>query len=370
MLKGRLYLKRTLEVINLSLAALLVLSAYTHKVDPNDFVLAAFAGLGFVPLLFANMIFIAFWIVAKPKIAAISALALLLSWGSIAKHISFNLNHDRAESNFSIMSYNVRLFDLYNWTENKTTRNEIFEYLKTENPDIICFQEFFNTNDPRYFATRDTLIEMLSANNVHDEYTSILHNHKSQFGIATFSKYPIVQKQKIQLDTAQNNVAIYTDLKVGNDTLRVFNIHLASVHISSVEKKLSKHIEDNDQNAQINDVKTILSRLSSGFKRRAKQVDVIRQHIASSPHPVIVCGDLNDTPSSHAYHVLSVGLNDAFCEQGNGFGTTYLGIYPLLRIDYLLTDTALDVVEFSTTDITLSDHRPLTGRIRMKEPNE
>ena len=42
-----------------------------------------------------------------------------------------------------IMSYNVRLFDLYNWTKNEKTRDQILTFLKEEDADVICFQEYY-----------------------------------------------------------------------------------------------------------------------------------------------------------------------------------------------------------------------------------
>ena len=41
-----------------------------------------------------------------------------------------------------VMSFNVRLFDLYNWSQNEK-QNQIISFIKKENPDIICFQEYY-----------------------------------------------------------------------------------------------------------------------------------------------------------------------------------------------------------------------------------
>jgi endonuclease/exonuclease/phosphatase family metal-dependent hydrolase len=77
---------------------------------------------------------------------------------------------------------------------------------------------------------------------------------------------------------------------------------------------------------------------SSGlaFAMRARQAEILREHIAASPHPVIVCGDFNDTPLSYSYRLMSKGLKDSFMEKGWGLGTTYAGALPALRIDYIL----------------------------------
>ena len=41
---------------------------------------------------------------------------------------------------------------------------------------------------------------------------------------------------------------------------------------------------------------SIARKLKNGFTTRAHQVDALLNHIQTSPHPVVVCGDLNDLP--------------------------------------------------------------------------
>ncbi|MEQ9186971.1 MAG: hypothetical protein RLP15_04500, partial [Cryomorphaceae bacterium] len=285
-------IKRLLLITNVGAALALLISAFSYLIDPNTLLWPAFLGLAFLPILLVNALFIVFWLFAKPKFGFVGLLTIALCWSAVSKHLVLWPNQgESSPESISIMSFNVRLFDLYNWGGNKEARNDIFEYLQEKNPKILCFQEFFNTNDPAYFNTLDTIVQFLDADQVHDHYTAVLHYGKSKFGIATLSKYPIVNRGYVPLDTAANNVAIYTDLQVNGDTLRVFNIHLASVYISGIERDLSKHIEANDQDGQMRDIELMTKKLSGGFKRRAKQSQVIRKFINASPHPVIVCGD-------------------------------------------------------------------------------
>jgi endonuclease/exonuclease/phosphatase family metal-dependent hydrolase len=363
------YLKRSLFAINAIAMLALFISAYAYLVDPDIMLIPAFFGLSFLPIFLINVGFVVFWSLSKPKYAVIGLAALIFTWVAPKKHINFWPSKSIVnEASFDVMSFNVRLFDLYNWGGNKQTRNEILTYLQEKNPPIICFQEFFNTNDPAYFNTLDTIVKTIDARNVHEDYTAIMHYGKSKFGIATFSKYPIIHKAHIPLDTAANNVAIFTDVLVNGDTIRVFNIHLASIYISGLEKDLSKHIENNDQDGQLKDLKLMASRIAGGFKRRANQAEVIRTYIDASPYPVIVCGDLNDTPASYSYHLLSEGLNDAFCEKGFvGLGSTYIGLIPGLRIDFILIDPRLSVDAFSSESVSLSDHRPIIATLSVLE---
>ena len=56
------------------------------------------------------------------------------------------------------MSFNVRLFDLYNWSNNEKVKSNILNFIKNENPDIICFQEYYYdaSND---FVTRELILK-------------------------------------------------------------------------------------------------------------------------------------------------------------------------------------------------------------------
>ena len=261
------------------------------------------------------------------------------------------------------MSFNVRLFDLYNWSDNKSTRNKILDFIKETDANVLCMQEFFNSNDKHYFNTLDTLLKVQKARNVHDVYSAMMHDGLNQFGIATMSAESIGKRGIINLDSAGHNMAIYTDLQIQGETLRVMNLHLASIHLSEMEDDIESHLEENDQEKQLNDAKLLWKRLVGGFKNRAYQADVIRAAIDSSPHKVIVCGDFNDTPGSYAYHTIRGNMNDAFIERGKGAGTTYLGLFPTLRIDFILCDPSIEIHSFTTEGIRLSDHRPLVAEI-------
>ena len=80
----------------------------------------------------------------------------------------------------------------------------------------------------------------------------------------------------------------------------------------------------------------------------------------------VVCGDFNDPPFSYAYHAVRGNLLDAFCEEGSGFGSTYIGLPIRLRIDYILHSPKLETVWFKTMTNKLSDHYPIQAGIRIR----
>ena len=264
-----------------------------------------------------------------------------------------------------IMSYNVRLFDLYNWDKNIENRNKIFELLKKEDPDIICFQEFFYRGVPGAFETRDTMIQFLKAKNYFEGYTHKLIQ-KQYFGLATFSAYPIIKGGKIDFPNDANNNAIYTDIKIKEDTVRVYNVHLSSIrfqradyaYLGDTTLPKTKGGKDVEQK--------ILSRIKNAFIKRVAQTQIVLKHVSNSPYPVIIAGDFNDTPVSYCYDQFTDALNDAFIVSGTGLGSTYAGMFPGLRIDYILHGDELHSWGFQTIYEKLSDHYPVQCWFQLK----
>lgn len=266
-----------------------------------------------------------------------------------------------------VMSYNVRLFDLYNWVENKDTRNKIFEVLKREDAQIYCFQEFYYSEE-HPFNTRDTMAEFMKAKNYHEGYTHYIPNGKHHFGLATFSAYPIIKKEMLSFENDPNNCVIISDIKIKDDTIRVFNAHLASIRFQKADYdyvgdaktgKLWYPMQPKEQQ--------IYTRLKNAFINRSSQIEKLAEKVNESPYPVIVCGDFNDTPVSYTYRTITRYLYDAFVESGNGVGQTYIGKFPSFRIDYILHSEQLHSYSFQTLPEELSDHHPITSMIEILE---
>ncbi len=268
------------------------------------------------------------------------------------------------------MSFNVRVFDLYLWTKERTTRNKIFDFLNEEQPDILCIQEFYHAEiqNPRYpFETLDTLVKFLKAKNYHFHATNPqrLPNkpNKNHYGLITFSKYPIVEKGVVNFQVKDDNACSYTDIKVGTKIYRVFNAHLASIRLNKYDYKALQKVNENQYSEDFKKEKLVLSKLKKGFMRRESQADSIQKSIAESPYPVIVAGDFNDTPSSYAYKKIKGDLKDAFIESGSGLGLTYIGEFPSFRIDYIFYNEGLRSENYQTHPEKLSDHHPISVKL-------
>jgi endonuclease/exonuclease/phosphatase family metal-dependent hydrolase len=357
--KGKRYFFNRIAIFCNHLAAACLLISYLAPfISPERYWIIAFFGLAYPSLVIVNILFIIYWALQLKKRACYSLIVILAGWIQLNSffQISFKEVPD-SKKLMKIMSFNVKVFDLYNWTHNKETREKIFSLITEEDLDIICFQEFFSRDSSAY-NNLDLLLSFQKAKHAHVVYTtnSIQNQH---WGIATFSKYPIIAKGRLDFGYRSNNICIYTDIKAGDDTLRIYNMHLQSIAFGPDDYQYMDDLEKNKQTEDIEHSKNIGKRLKKAFLKRARQADLIHNSIAQSPYPVIVCGDFNDTPASYSYSTIADNLQDAFIESGNGFGKSYTGKFPSFRIDYILHSKQLKAYDFRTVHEELSDHYPI-----------
>lgn len=364
----RSFLFKLIVFLNIGAAALLILSHVASYISPGIFWVASLVALAYPGLLLVNLLFILYWLLVKSRALFISLFALLIGFDNLRNQIQLNLFQTEVPAQaqkLRVLSFNARLFDLYEWTGNPLTRDKIFKMVQDETPDIICFQEFY-TSSKAGRNNLDTLLRLQKARNHHVAYTETMRN-SDHWGIATFSTYPVVNKGSIFFNEQTNNLCIFTDLKVGQDTVRVYNVHFQSNRF----KREDYEFLGNPNAKPSNDEKIIASRniirrLQVGAVKRARQVKVVADHIESSPYPVIVCGDFNDPPASFTYNKISKGLKDSFGESGWGLGNTYNGLFSILRIDYLLHDPRMVGSGYKTIRQNLSDHYAIVSDLWLK----
>ncbi|HQV01285.1 MAG TPA: endonuclease/exonuclease/phosphatase family protein, partial [Bacteroidia bacterium] len=163
-----------------------------------------------------------------------------------------------------------------------------------------------------------------------------------------------------------SNACMYADVLIDNDTLRVYNAHLESIRFKKQDYTYVDDIRKNVEQNNYSGILPILKRLKTAFIKRATETEIIKQHKANCKLPLIFCGDFNDTPASYTYKQIAGTLKDAFKDGNAGFGTTYNGVFPAFRIDYILYSPHIAVSQFTTHKIKLSDHCPLTATIHLK----
>lgn len=353
--RKRPLLLRIILWTNMFFALMMVLSLLAPHFSPADFWPLAFLGLGWYYLLWINLCLAIFWVFFWKRMIVISLIPILLSWSNFGHLIQLNSPQTENDKSLKVLSYNVRLFDLYNWTSNQNTRDRIMLFLKKENADVLCLQEFYD-NDT-HFKVLDTFLLIMRRPYYHVEYT--LQIKDQRFGIATFSKYPIVNKGFIDFNEQTNNACIYTDILKDGDTIRIYNAHLQSNRLNTEDLKFLESMGGEEEVDNIKSSEKIFAKLKKGFIHRAVQAELVSEHMFKCRYPKVVCGDFNDSPFSYTYEVMTREMTDAFEEAGSGFGRTYNGKFPSFRIDYILHGREWKATRFETLPEKFSDHYPI-----------
>ena len=351
----RKILYKVFLAVNILFAASLLISYLAVHINPQKFALPAFFGLAYPYLLLINIIIAITWAVKLKFEAFISVVVIAIGFTHLSNYIRLRKPGNNKEGTFKVMSYNIRLFNYFETQNNTNTENKILAFVKLQHPDILCFQELFINGNA---SLKDEEFKKLIGGRNYSHIKLIGTGKNKYYGIATYSRFPIVNKGEINYP-GSSSLSIYSDILIQKDTFRIFNIHLQSFRLRSMERSFVEEIIDPEDKQTMDEIKYYSVKLKNGFVLRALQSKVVKDYINRSPYPVIVVGDFNDTPVSYSYREIRKGLNDSFVKSGYGAGFTYRGNYPPNRIDYILYDNKLVSTNFEIKKVKYSDHYPI-----------
>ncbi|SMO87477.1 Metal-dependent hydrolase, endonuclease/exonuclease/phosphatase family [Saccharicrinis carchari] len=357
-----------LSILNLIALLLLGLAYLGVYVSPENISFLSIVGFGFPLIWLANLFFAVFWIFRKRKRAVLSFLAIIVTWRLWQAVFPMNLGHEinskELNNPLHVMSYNVRMFDKYVWTGDKDTPQKIYDFIKEQNPDVLCVQEFYINNKKTQHSENNILSKFKQFKYKHLEYNIKTHSGK-KYGLATFSKYPITHQKPLLFENT-TNFSIQTDIEVKGQRIRVFNNHLESVRLKQENYNFIDSLEFKSDKERAKGAYDILKKLNKALAHRATQAQTIGRHIQNSPYPAVVCGDFNDTPVSYVYRTVRGELKDAFIESGRGLGGTYNGKLPSFRIDFIFHDARFKSYNFKRNKMNYSDHYPISALIELQ----
>ncbi|MFV8270915.1 endonuclease/exonuclease/phosphatase family protein [Flavobacterium sp. GT2N3] len=313
---------------------------------PKSFPLLSVLTL-FMPLFFIlNGLFFVYWALQFKKQLIVSGLVLLIGITFINKFYKFSSpEFAKEEKDFTVMSYNVRLFNVFKWIDRDDVPSDILTFINDENPDILCMQEYSSSAD----------IDL----KVYPHRYIFTDGNQIKTGQAIFSKFPIIDQGNIIFPNSSNNV-VFADIKKGKDIIRVYNMHLQSIKISPDVNEIDENIDAiNQQKSQM-----LFIRISKAFKQQQQQAEIFIAHKMKCPYPIIICGDMNNSAFSYVYRGIKGKLKDSFEEAGKGFGATYKFRYYPARIDYIFADEKIKVKKFNNYPKFInSDHFPIMARL-------
>lgn len=334
-MKIRAFIDKFIFGLNVLFSASLLLSCFVPFIPNDKAPIVAFFSLGIPILVFANLIFLLFWLLRRKKQGFLSLVVLAISYFSLSSFFMFRFSETAVEEDdLSVMTFNVRGFNKYQEIKNPNLFEELLDFIKTENPDVICFQEFNFRNRDDFKAYKYRYLEYIK--------------NKGKVTLAIYSKYPIINQGLLNFSESPNNAA-FIDILYKNDTIRVYNLHLESLRI--IPGAVARGQE---QTAKL------YKRVSHSFEKQQEQAELILASRKSTNYKTIVMGDFNGTEYSNVYKTIKGDdLKDTFKEKGKGYGRTYNFKYYPVRIDFILADERFEVVAHKNYDVRLSDHFPV-----------
>jgi endonuclease/exonuclease/phosphatase family metal-dependent hydrolase len=246
----------------------------------------------------------------------------------------------------------------------------MLEWIKKQDADVLCFQEYVEPNTPRRPYNNRNDISRLGY-----PYSMVVSDYVGwkgtfQSGIAIFSKYPISDSIHIRYPGPKNFRAgeslIGADINFRGRKVRVFTTHLQSVLFQKNDYRNIEIIK-NASDSMYEASKSVVKKLAMGYKFRGMQVDIVKKHLDQSPYPAILTGDFNDVPNSYTYFQMKGNRKDAFVEGGSGLGRSFAYVSPTLRIDYIMPSKSFEVLQYKRYFLPYSEHYPLIADVVLRD---
>ena len=310
-----------------------------------------FFGMAYPWLLLANLVFVIGWLFRKDRYLLFSLGCILLGWNHLTGFVGCHIPKAfDTQKSISILTYNIQSGLEYKKIKQlkQAQQGPLYQVLRKDSPNsLLCFQEI-----------KSQYLQELS------EELEYPHSHTiSGASTAILSPLAFLDKGGKRFEKSANSY-MWVDVNIAQQRIRLFNVHLQSNKVSVVTDKVLQQ-GDLQEKETWRDIKTVIRKIKDATQARSRQAEYLAKEIAASPYPVIVCGDFNDTPQSFSYHLLSQGLKDTFREKGQGFGTTYAGGIPALRIDYILVDPRFKVLDNQIPKVPFSDHYPIISHLSL-----
>ncbi|MEP6749614.1 MAG: endonuclease/exonuclease/phosphatase family protein [Bacteroidota bacterium] len=372
----RKFSKKIFIVINIAAVIAFLLVCCTSFLNPGRYWYIAVLGIGFPFIVLSLLAFIFFWWFFKSRWAFLSIAVLALGWPQVhvlfGLHLFASFNTAKPANSLRVMQWNVSRMDQMNPKRpGGSFRKPILEFIQKMNPDVLCMEEFLESNNPREFDENiPYFTDVLKY-----PYHFFARDHRRwdgvyEHGVIIFSKYPVVDTLRLRYSGPDSLRAaeslIHTDIDVNGQRIRVFATHLQSLRFDGNDYSVIRTIAKGD-NGAVDKSKGVLKKFKLAYFLRSKQAELVRRELDESPYPTILCGDFNDVPNSFTYFKIKGDCNDAFLSSGFGIGRSFASLSPTLRIDYILADKKLEVLQFKKTKLYYSDHYPLVADFGLPE---
>jgi endonuclease/exonuclease/phosphatase family metal-dependent hydrolase len=367
--------RKTVFILGSLYSLVYLLSCLTPYISPVHFYPFTFLALMFPCLLGGMLVWLIIALILYKKKGLWYLFVIGLGFQNIHAVFAFRTSkefvHQKDKKSFRVLSWNVEDFldSQYHTDTVGNKRRDMMAFIKQMDADIVCIQDFTEQTSS---AFRSCIKDVIETNNYPYHFFSRDFEMKyyyafSQYGTCIFSKYPIVDSGRVTYAKKNYPESLaFADLRIGADTVRVYNTHLQSMYLKFTRVPGIQYDFLKDEMPFLEAHPKVQDRLRHFDKKHVEELAVAKPFMNASKHPYIFCADLNSVPSSYVYQKISKGLTDAFTAKGSGLGATYDGISPTLRIDVVLMSKQLKPVQYYSPRLHASDHFPIVTDIQFR----
>lgn len=302
-------------------------------------------------LILANAVMIIYWLIRRKWLFAfipIITIACCIPYiGTLWQFRSLDKSAN-AQPGIKVATYNVCMF---NRETSGFMAQDILAEMRRQNVDILCIQEYNNVSGDKKNSES------------YKEYFPYMAVGRDDMVI--YSRYPIKGSKKILFENT-NNSAMWADIDIKGDKIRVFNVHLETTGINGSQYRIAGMKAQGYELSNNQIAEYIFGNYMLGIMLRAGQAAMVANGVRSSENPVILCGDFNDVPYSYVYNTMLGNMVDGFKECGSGWARTFREGKKAVRIDYIFHSESLKGLSYYKTDLTYSDHYPVFMKLSFK----
>lgn len=203
------------------------------------------------------------------------------------------------------------------------TITNIVSFLKNEKSDIIGIQEINENNIRGYQVTK-----LQQELNYQAHFCSHVTIGNGGYGLATFSKYPIIFNKHILLPSSKEQRGLLDTITLINDC----KVHIINTH------------------------------LSLNSLERSKQFLKIKEYINSLNEPFILLGDFN---------AMIEEIDDLLIDTAKRTKKEHLPTMMLYkkRIDYIFVSKDFNILNYNVLPVKMSDHYPVVADLTLNNCN-
>ena len=274
-LKGMILLVPTVLIL------FAMLGAWTCRfIAPSDFMPIAYLGLGFPLTLIVYIIWVFVLVIfgSKKLLLLLSPTAICLPIMLDTFPVNISPSEDSNIKKYKILTYNVGAF-LYE----ENSASGIAKLIKEGDYDIVCMQEYILHKVEENKDFQNVIKDF--------PYSTVGEMSNDSYNrVATLSKHKII-KSGLASKGKGHNTAIYSDLIIEDDTIRVVNAHLASNEISFSDKQ---EIDSIKHGLDVDNVRykgqMLYKKMTENYIIREQMANDIDSVVAMSKYKMIVGG--------------------------------------------------------------------------------